>query len=166
MKDLRKNALECSFCELVKRGLPIDIANALSPADSNLDDIPLEAKLSATWELDGRARNQNNEISSRTRRLHLRWSDESLGEAHVVFLPSDRFTRAASDAPSVHHDDSLFLGRPIVNTGKNRALMTSWFQLCCDKHGDHCRADTEPSLRFSRMVESSYFGVIDVYSQD
>lgn len=164
LKDLRKNALECSFCELVKRGLPADVANALSHADSNLEGIPLGARLSATWELDGRARNDNDEITSRTRRLHLRWSDENLGEAHVVFLPSDRFTRPASDAPSVHHEDSLFLGRPIDSTGKNRALMTSWLQLCCDKHGDLCRVDTEPSLRFSKMVESSYFGVIDVYS--
>jgi hypothetical protein len=167
--DLWQTARTCSFCELVKRGLPSNVGGALRDFEYlNVDTDNIDwlqcAKLSVTWELDGRACSRNNGMSSRTRRLHLKWSDERLGEAYVVFLPSNRFTQPASDAPSVHPNDSLFLGRPIDSTGKNRALMSSWLELCRNKHGGLCRAGLEPSDRFSQMVDSSYFGVIDVYS--
>ena len=166
---LWKTARICSFCELVKRGLPLNVGAALRDFEYlnvDTDNIVLLqcARLSATWELDGRARSRNNGMSSRTRRLHLKWSDERLGEAYVVFLPSNRFTQPASDAPSVHPSDSLFLGRPIDSTGKNRALMSSWLELCRNKHGGLCRTGLAQSERFTKMVESSYFGVIDVYS--
>lgn len=164
LSQLRWSALKCSFCELVKKALPEDALDASHQTKGSESDALSDPELTATWEIDGRARAGYNGMKSRTRRLHLKWSDEALGEAYVVFVPSDRYTRPPSDAPSVFPDDALFLGRPIDSTGKNRALMKSWLDLCRDKHGDICRRKVWPSKQFLHMLESSWFGVIDVYT--
>ncbi|KAH7074989.1 heterokaryon incompatibility protein-domain-containing protein [Paraphoma chrysanthemicola] len=164
LSDLRWRSLKCSFCALVKRGLPQDVLAAFEDTNGTEIDALLGAVLTATWEIDGRARVRGEGMISRTRRLHLRWSNEALGEAYVVFAPSNRYTRPFSDAPSVYPNDSLFLGRQIDSSGKNRALMKSWLDLCRDKHGDRCRTGVEPPKRFLEMLESAYFGVIDVFT--
>jgi hypothetical protein len=164
LSDIRWRSLKCSFCALVKKGLPQDVLDAFEEAKGNEVHAPLDAVLTATWEIDGRARPRTQGMVSRTRRLHLRWSDEALDEAYVVFAPSGRYTRPFSDAPSVYPNDALFLGREIDSTGKNRALMKSWLDLCRHKHGDLCSVDAEPPERFRQMLQSSYFGVIDVFT--
>lgn len=164
LSDIRWRSLKCSFCALVKKGLPQDVLDELEDVKGNEVHAPLDAVLTATWEIDGRARPGTQDMVSRTRRLHLRWSDEALDEAYVVFAPSGRYTRPFSDAPSVYPNDALFLGREINSTGKNRALMKSWLDLCLQKHGDLCSNVAEPSERFRQMLQSSYFGVIDVFT--
>ncbi|KAH7399198.1 heterokaryon incompatibility protein-domain-containing protein [Phaeosphaeria sp. MPI-PUGE-AT-0046c] len=124
----------------------------------------MDPVLSASWEIDGRARGRGDAMRSKTRRLHLRWSAKALGDAYVVFVPPNDYMRPSSDAPSVYRDDDLFLGRPIDSTGKNRALMKSWFDLCREKHKGPCQSGINPSESFSYMANSSYFGVIDVWN--
>ena len=164
LSDLRQSALNCSFCALVKKGLPQDVLEAFENTRGNESNATQDPVLNATWEIDGRARAMGDGMNSRTRRLHLRWSDLALGEVYVVFVPSDRYTRPSSDAPSVYPNDALFLGRPIDSTGKNRALMKSWLDLCEHKHGDRCCTVVGPSKEFLKMLKSSYFGVIDTFT--
>lgn len=109
--EIRWRSLTCSFCALIKRWLARNIPKESIDAGNSEQSVYMDAILSAEWEIDRRTRTNGDVIKSKTRRLHLTWSNEALGDAYVVFIPSDRYTRPLSDAPAVNLGDTLFLGR-------------------------------------------------------
>lgn len=164
LSEIHERAPKCDFCKLVKTGFSQEVQDAEEKNIEGNGTSAVDPVLTASWEIDGRARGRGDTMRSKTRRLHLKWSAGALGDAYVVFVPPHDYMRPSSDAPSVFKDDDLFLGRPIDSTGKNRALMKSWYDLCRDKHQGPCRSGMNQPEAFVDMVNSSFFGVIDAWN--
>lgn len=154
----------CPFCSLVIKSItdPQDDTNLPAYLSSR------EAICYVNWEIDGReaVRGPDGLKKSRTRRIHLSWSDSSLKDSYLVFVAPERYYRPNSDAKYVWGDEALFLGRDIDTKRGIRALIKSWLDLCSKSHGGQCQdaRTVERHSDFGDMISQSYFGVIDVYN--
>ena len=164
LENILHKSETCPFCSLV-------IKSVTNPEDGDNppgDLLALGAVCFLNWEIDGREaiRGPDGLKKSRTRRIHLSWSDSSLEDSYLVFVAPERYLRPNSDAQYVWGDEALFLGRNIDHEGGNRALIKSWLDLCCKAHGGQCAQTytVERHGEFGDMISQSYFGVVDVYN--
>ncbi|GAB1316997.1 hypothetical protein MFIFM68171_07207 [Madurella fahalii] len=157
---------KCSaLCAHFTRGAR-SVVCANSPGE-RLDATAVDelAQVFLTWEVDGRQRAPGtNRLVNRTRRIRLTWTELSGKEENVylVFVARASAHMLNSDAYATKATHTHFLGRGSSETKERQALMKSWVDLCVDKHGPDCQNKHGGSSEFKKLLNSTYFGVIDV----
>jgi hypothetical protein len=168
LRDIQARGEACPLCFLVAKSVEKPtkaaetdprIPNHVPSAPSGVDPSNLHAICHVNWEIDGRD-NDAAGIKSRTRRLHLHWSKQTLKDSYLVFVAPQRLFDFNSDAQGSWEKEAFFLGRELRTDGNNQVLMKSWLDQCHQHHGDVCAGDQ--SKEFVEMATQSYFGVIDV----
>ncbi|KIW95025.1 uncharacterized protein Z519_03606 [Cladophialophora bantiana CBS 173.52] len=154
LQDIISTSDSCPFCWLIVKSI-----ETKKDPDRRLRE---SASCYMNWEIDGRERTQGI-MRPRTRRIHITWDKSELEnwDAHFVFYvgPSNL---PHSDARENFVNEVLFLGRPIESSSDKKALMRSWLDLCCETHEGYCRLPMKCTSDFGDMIQSSFFGVIDV----
>ncbi|KIW72051.1 hypothetical protein PV04_00274 [Phialophora macrospora] len=162
LKDIISTSDSCPFCWL--------IVKSVSAKEDPRGQLRQSATCHTNWEIDGRERTQVI-MRPRTRRIHITWEMPDLGDmpgledAHFVFYVGPS-SHPHSDARENFINEVLFLGRPIESVSDKKALMRSWLDLCCDSHKGHCIRQMECTSDFGKMIQSSFFGVIDVVTMN
>ena len=128
-----------------------------SPLALSWQDLPEKVKevvCFLSWEVDGReaAQGSDGQTFTRTRRIHLSWSNDYLKDSYLLFVAPEKFARPNSDAQYLWKDDALFLGRDIPSDGSKRALIKSWMDLCYSTHKGPCAHVTDNREEFEDMV--------------
>lgn len=163
VQELRSNAW-CGFCKLA--------LDAIVRHSNN--DPPGSAKCSLTWEVDGRSERSgpdtgnigtSNRTVNKTRRLKLSCSGASDGKAGQVYLvlavpPS--FPGQSKDSVLGPPQETHSLGRLFYDHTEKQTLMRKWLSSCCKEHESTCAATHGDMDDFSKLVQETYFGVIDV----
>ena len=159
LKDIWEKRTSCPFCNLIA----VSIAEPKDDLFKRYADMQ-DVKCYANWEIDGRQAIHETEgrVNGRTRRIHLSWSKKGLRDSYLVFVAPKKYNRPNSDAQYVWENEALFLGRDINLEGGIQALTKSWLDLCRESHGGPCSDTPYRPVDFGRMLEQSYFGVIDV----
>ena len=127
--------------------------------------VETTADIYLTWEVDGRQRAADSDrLINRTRRIRLTWKAKDGKEetVYLVFVAPTGARRLNSDAYASKATKTHFLGRGLFDTREKQALMKSWIDLCVEKHGSACQNKHGKSSEFRQLVESTFFGVIDV----
>ncbi|KAI9734776.1 MAG: hypothetical protein M1818_006763 [Claussenomyces sp. TS43310] len=157
--EIRARSVFCPFCYLVFKS--ISAPGTVPFKASGEEDKTI---CFAYWEVDGRVATSRKPptTEARTRRIHLRWSNNVFKDSYLVFVAPEKYLRLNSDAQHIWETGALFLGRAVIPDANNGVLIKSWLDNCCFNHRVQC-AETETSDRqFDEMVGQSYFGVIDV----
>lgn len=106
------------------------------------------------WELDGRRAGEYNRVVNRTRRIRISWPEVGgkLESICIILVGS----------PNDGHNDFTFLGREAVPPQEKLDLIRRWIEVCAEKHGSSCADELGTMDEFERLVQATYFGVIDV----
>ncbi|KAK3689421.1 heterokaryon incompatibility protein-domain-containing protein [Podospora appendiculata] len=117
-----------------------------------------------TWEVDGRQSTPSDRVINRTRRIRLSWREKTgkIEMVYLVFVARTAAGRSSSDAYAGQAKDTHFLGRGLGNSKERQALMKSWIDLCVEKHGPNCQNKHGTRSEFKKLIDGTYFGVIDV----
>jgi hypothetical protein len=144
----------CRFCDLVWRAVRSHGGRRVLP----------KANIFLTWEIDGRQIAADGRLVNRTRRIRLSWqeNDGKIDYVYLVFVAPIKARRLNSDAYTGSATDVHFLGRGPVDSREKHALMKSWIDLCSEKHGPGCHDKHGTKAQFKKLIEGTYFGVIDV----
>jgi hypothetical protein len=120
--------------------------------------------LRLAWEIDGRQVVAENCHLNKTRRIHVTWTrDDGIGEdTYLVFVAPTSQRQPNSDVVVAKANVIDFLDRELDQPEEKQALMMRWIDLCVERHGEDCQAKQEPDLDFKNLMQSTYFGVIDV----
>ncbi|KAM7209907.1 hypothetical protein V8F06_014710 [Rhypophila decipiens] len=156
IKQVQERRNICRLCELTCKA--IDRYSGRGAVEPN-------ANIYLTWEVDGRQRAAvSDRLINRTRRIRLSWKERDGKEetVYLVFVAPSRARRLNSDAYASKATDTHFLGRGLFDTREKQALMKRWIDLCVENHGSGCQNKHGKSSEFRQLVESTYFGVIDV----
>lgn len=156
VRILRERCKICRLCELAWRAIG---------RYSGADAVGESADVFLTWEVDGRQRvPESDRLVNRTRRIRLMWTELSGKEENVylVFVARAGPHMLNSDAYATKATHTHFLGRGPSENKERQALMKSWVDLCVDKHGPDCQNKHGGSSEFTKLLNSTYFGVIDV----
>ncbi|KIW38384.1 uncharacterized protein PV06_09355 [Exophiala oligosperma] len=145
----------CHFCSLIWQ--------AITRYSRRLPDA--STALYLTWEVDGRRITSTHEsLVNRTRRIRLSWGDKDGKDesVYLVLVAPTGGRRPNSDAYASFATDTHFLGRGRVDSSEKQALMKSWIDLCAEKHGLRCQKKHGTKSEFKKLIEGTFFGVIDV----
>lgn len=155
--DILQKSGACPFCRLIVKSVASNAEDAAVALVTLLD-----VKCSLNWEIDGRGKGRSDSVRPRTRRIHLQFSDESLGDSYLVYVAQARYVNN-SDAKNAWRTRDLFLGRIIKPRSNNEVLIKSWLDACSSEHQGPCSHNDEETLdRFEDLIGKSYFGVVDV----
>lgn len=145
----------CKFCDLLCKA--INRYSRPHPADKN-------ATCSLTWEVDGRkagGRESSPNFVNISRRLRFRWQTPDSSpenEVYIILVASSDPSRPAT--PDWQRQYQSF-GRD-DDPPERQELMKGWLDACCTHHDNSCTEVYGTEHEFSRLVEQTYFGVIDV----
>ena len=155
LKDVQAKRRACPFCGLVCRAVE---RYSRGKTESS-------ATLFLSWEVDGRQTTTGNErLINRTRRIRLSWREKDGKEEHVylVLVAPTSARRPNSDAYAAQATQTHFLGRGRVDSTEKQALIKSWIDLCVKKHDSNCQKKHGTRAEFKKLIEGTFFGVIDV----
>ncbi|KAK3317640.1 heterokaryon incompatibility protein-domain-containing protein [Cercophora scortea] len=126
--------------------------------------VDANANLLLTRDVDGRQSTGGDRVVNRTRRIRLSWREKTGKEemVYLVFVARTAAGRSSSDAYAGQAKDTHFLGRGLGNSKERQALMKSWIDLCVENHGPNCQNKHGSRSEFKKLIEGTYFGVIDV----
>jgi hypothetical protein len=150
----------CKLCALIEKAVR-------SHSRSDLLDDQL-VKCTLRWEVDGHEAVsppfEPMRVVNRTRRLRLMWNvgETKQMEAFLVFFPRSNPLAPNSDAFSQWDKQKHHLGREIEQGKGKQALIKSWLDLCRKNHGSDCKVKVTHSREFAKLLDETYFGVIDV----
>lgn len=153
--QVQERRFSCHFCNLVWQAVT---RYSRRPPDSSTE-------LFLTWEVDGRRiTSAHDSLVNRTRRIRLSWCDKDGKDENVylVLVAPTGARRPNSDAYASLATDTHFLGRGRVDSSEKQALMKSWIDLCAKKHGSSCQKKHGTKTEFKKLIEGTFFGVIDV----
>ncbi|KAF5001737.1 hypothetical protein FDECE_10870 [Fusarium decemcellulare] len=143
--QLRKRAEECRLCGLIHRAV----------SRYNQDHVEQETTLLLAWEVDQRRIIENNRITACTRRIHLSWQS-NIGKCENIYLIF------VAPRNSIQANTNPYWGRMPGNPTETMGLMKNWIYACSRKHGPKCHIIYSIGEDFRKLVESTYFGVVDV----
>jgi len=161
---------DCIFCNLLVEAVETN-------GNSNRDDAAVlehgnvlseDMKIKLCWEIDGHQHQAHVGHSQNvSRRLLLSWEEgsnnnKSAREIYLVYVKPQDKTLPNSDAEAKFHAHDSYFGRLIEPTKGKQALIKSWLDTCDKDHHGKCKADIGNAAAFSRLVDETYFGVIDV----
>ncbi|KEZ40215.1 hypothetical protein SAPIO_CDS9273 [Scedosporium apiospermum] len=156
LRELQESRVNCAFCDLVFRAIE------RYSGSTAVDDT---TSCSLRWEVHGREADSRSAFAvNSTRRIRFTWN-EKLGhtqEVYVIYVAPRDALRPNSDAISRWERETLFLGRDFGDQKEKQALIKSWLDLCIHDHRDECRHTHDSQDEFRKLIEETYFGIIDV----
>lgn len=155
VEELTVTSEGCKLCDLLCRA--ISRYSRPHPADK-------DAVCSLTWEVDGRksgGAKSSASVVNITRRLRFRWATPDSypeNEVYIILVAPSDPSRPAT--PGWHRQYQSF-GRD-DDPPERQELMKGWLDACCKHHDSGCNEFYGTEHEFARLVEQTYFGVIDV----
>ncbi|KAJ3542539.1 hypothetical protein NM208_g3213 [Fusarium decemcellulare] len=143
--QLRKRPGDCRLCSLIRQAI-----SRHSP-----DGVEPETALFFAWEVDQRQIIESDSPVNCTRRINLSWHSKSgkYEDIYLVFVAPNN---------SSQENTNPYLGRILANPTETLDLMKNWIGECSGKHGANCQAKNGNREDFQKLVESTYFGVVDL----
>ncbi|KAM5341374.1 hypothetical protein ACJ41O_014405 [Fusarium nematophilum] len=155
LRDLQDRRDVCAFCDLAFRAIE------RYSGSTAVDDT---TSCSLRWEVHGREADSQSVFVNCTRRIRLTWNEKTgnTQEVYVIYVAPRDILRPNSDATSRWERETRFLGRDFGDQKEKQALIKSWLDLCIHEHSDECRDTHGTRVEFRKLIEETYFGVIDV----
>ncbi|KUI56382.1 6-hydroxytryprostatin B O-methyltransferase [Cytospora mali] len=151
----------CDFCKLASRAM-----KRYSHPTITGDTICF-----LTWEIDGRAGPDDpgyvdgvfSKINNKTRRLKLSWEgNEGNGKVYLVLAVPKTTSDSGMDPFHVLWQETHSLGREFSDQTEKQALIRGWLDSCVNEHQKSCFNTHETDQEFLKLIDETYFGVIDV----